>query len=56
MPVYPCIKKALKLEWDVSSLRKKMKGIQRFVLDDKEMNLTEYIREYVWWNYGIDII
>ena len=56
VPVYPCIKKALKLEWDVSSLRKKMKGIQRFVLDDKEMNLTEYIREYVWWNYGIDII
>lgn len=49
VPVYDCIKEVLKLEWCSESLRNKY----NFILgEDEKMDLREYVREYIWWNYG----
>ena len=44
-PVYPCVKDALGLKWDTQYIRKQGKKIV------KNMDLAEYIREYVAWCY-----
>lgn len=44
-PVYPCVKDALGLKWDITYIRKYGKKMV------KDMDLAEYIREYVSWCY-----
>lgn len=51
-PVYPCVRDALGLKWDTQYIRKQGKRIV------KQMDLDEYIREYVAWcypDYGLGI-
>lgn len=44
-PIYPCVRDALGLKWDIQYIRKQGKKIV------KNMDLAEYIREYVAWCY-----
>lgn len=44
-PVYPCVKDVLGLKWDIQYIRRQGKKIV------KNMDLVEYIREYVAWCY-----
>ena len=44
-PIYPCVRDALGLKWDIQYIRKQGK---KFV---KNMDLAEYIREYIDWCY-----
>ncbi len=44
-PVYPCVRDVLGLKWDTRYIRKQGKRIV------KQMDLDEYIREYVAWCY-----
>lgn len=48
-PVYPTVKKCLKLEWNEYEIRKSQTG--RKMCD--HMDFDEYIREYLWWSFGI---
>lgn len=54
VPVYDCIKEALKIEWTSKYLRKKKPNVEHFVLGggNLKMDLQEYIKEYIWWYYG----
>lgn len=54
VPIYNCIRNTLKLEWNNFYLRRSVGNIQPFVLQEKDMDLGEYVREYIWWHYGID--
>lgn len=45
--VYPCVRKALSLNWKQTELRK-----GRFAKKIKDkMDIREYVTEYIWWNY-----
>jgi len=44
-PVYPCVKRALGLKWNNQYIRKGVRG-RKFT---KNMDLDEYIREYIQW-------
>lgn len=53
VPIYECIRKALNIEWADTYFRKKSSSASRFVLGGTlEMDLEEYIKEYIWWYYG----
>ena len=45
--IYPCVIKALSLNWKQTELRK-----SRFAKKLKaKMDIREYVKEYIWWNY-----
>ncbi len=46
MPVYPCVKEALELEWDIENIRN---NDSKKLISGK-MDMKEYIREYIFWN------
>lgn len=48
-PVYPVVRKVLKMDWSDGLLRKSIAGKKA----GGEMNFEEYIKEYLWWCYGI---
>lgn len=49
VPVYPCIRRALCLEWAQQFLRKN--SFEKIILGNSNMDLEEYIREYIYWSY-----
>ncbi len=48
MPVYPCVKEALGLEWDTKAIRNN----NQHRLMPGTMDMIQYIKEYIFWNYG----
>lgn len=47
IPVYPCVKKALGLKWDIESIRNNT--LHR--LTSGHMDMAQYIKEYIYWNH-----
>lgn len=45
--VYPCVKKALGLKWDIENIRNNTKHR----LTSGHMDMGQYIKEYIYWNY-----
>ena len=45
VPVYPCRKKSLGLEWEDENIRKSDYACRM----GENMDLESYVREYVWW-------
>ena len=48
MPVYPCVKEALGLEWDTKTIRNN----DQHRLMPGAMDMLQYIKEYIFWNYS----
>lgn len=48
VPIYPWIRKVLKMEWDEEYIRIDDKAIK--CMDT--MSVEEYVREYIWWCYS----
>lgn len=48
VPIYPWVRKVLKMEWDEDYIRNG-KGAMK---SSNTMDTTEYIREYIWWCYS----
>lgn len=48
VPIYPWIRKVLKLEWDENYIRNGKGAIK----SSDTMDTAEYIREYIWWCYS----
>lgn len=51
--VYPFVKNALKLEWEDIIIRKNNYSMHRDKLGTPYLDLKEYVRQYVWWEYSI---
>lgn len=49
VPVYPCIRRALSLEWTQQFMRKN--SFEKIILGNTYMDFEEYIREYIYWSY-----
>lgn len=49
VPVYPCIRRALSLEWTQQFIRKS--SYAKIILGNGHMDFEEYIREYIYWSY-----
>ena len=47
-PIYPSVKRWLKLQWDESEIRKSHSA--RKCCD--KMDFEEYVKEYLWWTHG----
>lgn len=47
LPVYPCVKKALGLKWDIENIRNN--AFHR--LTSGHMDMGQYIKEYIYWNH-----
>lgn len=47
VPVYPCVKKALGLEWDIRNIRNNAEHR----LTSGRMDMAKYVQEYIYWNY-----
>ena len=50
----PCVKNALGLEWDDKYIRHSKTDFTK--LADGKLDVKEYVRQYVWWYYGIKSI
>lgn len=49
--VWPCVKKALGLQWEDSTVRNN--GKHFFMrLSDGQLSIDEYIRQYIYWQHG----
>lgn len=51
MPVLKCVQRYFQLEWELPN----NKQYNLFVGNHTEENVAEYIKEYIWWYYGVVI-
>lgn len=49
--VWPCVRKALGLQWEDQYVRNNGK-YPYIKLADGQLDIDEYIRQYVFWQYG----